>query len=313
MPEYAILTKHITRDFKTIRAVDDLSLEIPKGVVFGFIGPNGAGKTTTIRLLLGLLEPTDGCAEVLGFDTRFQASKARERTGALLEHNGLYERLNALDNLEFYGRVYKIPSAELTSRIKELLSHFDLWDRRKEQVSKWSRGMKQKLSVARVMLHRPSLIFLDEPTAGLDPVAAASLREDLARLVSDDGTTVFLTTHNLSEAEKLCNIVGVINRGKLLSVGHPDELRSTSGTIKAEITGRGFTSQLIELLRLKSEVTGVELKNDRLLIELSGDVSIAPLINLMVSEGAEIEEVQKGKATLEEAFLTLMEEENNVS
>jgi len=160
-----ILTEHLSRYFGTVKAVDDLSLEVPAGIVFGFLGPNGAGKTTTIHLLLGLLEPTEGQASVLGFDTRRQADEIRARIGALLEFSGLYERMSAEDNLEFYGRVYQIPAAERRARIKELLTHLDLWDRRKDQVGKWSRGMKQKLAVARVLLHHPPLIFMDEPTA----------------------------------------------------------------------------------------------------------------------------------------------------
>ncbi len=171
-----IRTEHLSRFFSTVKAVDDLSLEVPAGIVFGFLGPNGAGKTTTIHLLLGLLEPTQGQASVLGFDTRTQADEIRTRIGALLEFAGLYERMTAEDNLDFYGRIYHMPAAERRARIKELLTHLDLWDRRTDQVGKWSRGMKQKLAVARALLHHPPLIFLDEPTAGFDPIAAASAR-----------------------------------------------------------------------------------------------------------------------------------------
>ena len=184
------------------------------GIVFGFLGPNGAGKTTTIHLLLGLLEPTQGQASVLGFDTRTQADDIRARIGALLEFAGLYERMTAEDNLDFYGRIYHMPAPERRARIKELLIHLDLWDRRKDQVGKWSRGMKQKLAVARALFHHPPLIFLDEPTAGFDPVAAAALRNDLASLVARKGVTVFLTTHNLTEAEKLCAQVSINSPGQ---------------------------------------------------------------------------------------------------
>ena len=309
MNNLAIHTDRLSRDFSTVRAVDALTLKVPRGIVFGFLGPNGAGKTTTIRLLLGLLEPTEGCAEVLGYDVRSRADEIRERTGALLEHTGLYERLSAEDNLEFYGRVYRMPPHVRRNRIRELLTHFDLWNRRKERVSTWSRGMKQKLAVARALLHRPSLLFLDEPTAGLDPVAASALREDLLELVSSEGITVFLTTHNLTEAEKLCSMVGVINKGKLLTVGHPDELRSLGGNSFAEVIGRGFTPDVITDIQARPEVAGVELKSDHLLIALHSAVTIAPLVSLMVRAGVEIEEVRKGKASLEEAFLKLMEED----
>ncbi|HEY9860281.1 MAG TPA: ABC transporter ATP-binding protein, partial [Candidatus Obscuribacterales bacterium] len=183
MSEIAIRTQSLSCDFGTIRAVDSLSLEVPKGIVFGFLGSNGSGKTTTIRLLLGLLEPTSGQAEVLGFNTRSQANEIRQRTGALLEHPGLYERLSAEDNLEFYGRVWRLPPAKRRARIKELLGNLGLWERRHESVGGWSRGMKQKLAVARAMLHSPALIFLDEPTTGFDPVAAAALRDNLQEMV----------------------------------------------------------------------------------------------------------------------------------
>jgi ABC-2 type transport system ATP-binding protein len=310
MPEPIIRTEHLSRSFGTVKAVDDLSLEVPAGIVFGFLGPNGAGKTTTIHLLLGLLEPTQGQASVLGFDTRTQADEIRTRIGALLEFAGLYERMTAQDNLDFYGRIYHMPAAERGARIKELLTHLDLWDRRKDQVSKWSRGMKQKLAVARALLHHPPLIFLDEPTAGFDPVAAATLRNDLASLVAREGVTVFLTTHNLTEAEKLCAQVGVIRQGKLLTVGNPDELRLRTGGPQAEIVGHGFNDQLLALLRERPEVANAELQNNHLTIELRGESKVGPLVSLIVRSGGEVEEVRKGKASLEDVFLTLMEEEN---
>ena len=309
MPEPIIRTEHLSRFFGTVKAVDDLTLEVPAGIVFGFLGPNGAGKTTTIHLLLGLLEPAQGQASVLGFDTRTQADKIRARTGALLEFAGLYERMTAEDNLELYGRIYHMPAPERRARIKELLTHLDLWDRRKDQVSKWSRGMKQKLAVARALLHHPPLIFLDEPTAGFDPIAAAALRNDLASLVAREGVTVFLNTHNLTEAEKLCAQVGVIRQGKLLAVGNPDELRLRTGSPQAEIVGTGFNDQMLALLRERPEVANVVLQNNHLTIELRGESKVAPLVSLIVRSGGEIEEVRKGKASLEDVFLTLMEEE----
>ncbi len=309
MTDCAILTDNLTRDFGTVRAVHHLELKVPKGMIFGFLGPNGAGKTTTIRLLLGLLEPTEGRVQVLGFDTRTQGDEIRSRTGALLEHSGLYERLSAQDNLEFYGRIWHVPANERQTRIKELLTHLGLWERRKEKVGVWSRGMKQKLAIARALLHRPPLIFLDEPTAGLDPIAAAALREDLATLAASEGVTVFLTTHNLAEAEKLCQQVGVIRDGQLLVVDSPDKLRARQGKPQVEILGRGFSETVIASLLARPEVIEVEQQDNGLLIGLHGDVDTAPLVSLIVSAGAQVEEVRRGDASLEKAFLTLMEEE----
>jgi ABC-2 type transport system ATP-binding protein len=315
--------QHLTRDFDTvrtpngtnhsqpgrIRAVDHLHLEIQPGIIFGFLGPNGSGKTTTIRLLLGLLEPTIGSAEVFGYDTRTQAVAIRERTGALLEHTGLYERLSAEDNLEFYGRVAHLPSGKRQQRIQELLIHFGLWERRKETAGTWSRGMKQKLAIARALINQPQLIFLDEPTAGLDPVAAATLRDDLARLASDHQVTIFLTTHNLTDAEKLCEQVAVIRNGKLLATGAPDQLRGQKGSTQTEIHGSGFTPELLAQLRARSEVAGLHGESDHLVLDLCQGAEVAPIITQMILGGAHVEEVHKSKASLEEIFLDLVEDE----
>jgi ABC-2 type transport system ATP-binding protein len=309
MPEPLIHIEHLSCFFGPVKALDDLSLEVPAGIVFGFLGPNGAGKTTTIHLLLGLLEPTRGQALVLGFDTRTQAGAIRARSGALLEFAGLYERMSAQDNLDLYGRIYRMPVSARQARIKELLTHLELWDRRRDLVGTWSRGMKQKLAVARALFHHPPLVFLDEPTAGFDPIAAASLREDLASLVAREGVTVFLNTHNLTEAEKLCAQVGVIRQGKLVMVGAPDELRARTGGPQAEIVGRGFTEQMLATLRERPEVAHAEVHNSHLSLELRGESKMSPLVSLLVHEGAEIEEVRRGKASLEDVFLTLMEEE----
>lgn len=312
MKPYLIRTENLTRDFQTIgskvRAVDHLSLEIPQGIVFGFLGPNGSGKTTTIRLLLGLLEPTEGKAEVFGFDTRTQSAAIREQTGALLEQTGLYERLSAEDNLSFYGSVYHLPASKRQARMQELLTQFDLWERRKEIVGGWSRGMKQKLAIARALMHRPQLLFLDEPTAGLDPVAAAALREDLARLANDQQVTIFLTTHNLTDAEKLCELVAVIRAGKLLAVGSPDELRGRNQRIQVEIHGSGFSGEILAGLRARPEVARLDHNNQHLVLEVEPGMPLAPLVTQMVMAGAQVEEVRKNKASLEQIFLELVEE-----
>jgi len=305
----AILTDNLTRTFGQIRAVDGLSLEVPAGIIFGFLGPNASGKTTTIGLLLGLLEPTEGKAEVLGYDVRTHSDEIRARAGALLEHAGVYEQLTAEDNLEFYARVWRMPAGDRRARIKELLSHMGLWERRGERVAKWSRGMKQKLALARALLHRPPLVFLDEPTAGLDVVSANALRDDLVGLVSHEGVTVFLTTHNMSEAEKLCQQVAVIRQGKLMTVGDPDDLRTRAGSPRVDIVGGPFGQSVLDAIRTRPEVSSAEAEDRRLTIYLTQQMDTAPLVNLLVGAGVQVEEVRKGKASLEEVFLTLMEEE----
>ena len=309
MGDVAIAMKDLTRDFDTVRAVDSLSLEVPAGSIFGFLGPNGAGKTTTIGLLLGLLEPTAGRVEILGFDTSTHPDEVRARTGALLEHPGIYEQLSGEDNLEFYGRAWRIATAERQERIEELLMHMGLWERRKEKAGSWSRGMQQKLALARTLLHRPPLVLLDEPTAGLDVVAATAIRDDLEALADSEGVTVFMTTHNMAEAERLCSQVAVIRGGRLVAMGHPDLLRERAGGPRMEIVGRGFTDYALASLRSRPEVVTADIRNGRLVIDLQADMDAAPLVGLLVEVGVQVEEVRRGKASLEEVFLTLMEEE----
>jgi len=306
---HTIQVTHIAKSFGETHAVVDVSFVVERGEIFGLLGPNGAGKTTIINLLLGLLEPTGGQAEVLGFDTRTRADDVRTRAGVLLEHHGLYEQLSAEDNLEFYGRVWHMTPAERQARIKELLTHMGVWEQRKERVGTWSKGMKQKLALARAMLHRPPLVLLDEPTAGLDVMAAVTVRDDLEALAAREGVTVFLTTHNMAEAERLCGQVAVIREGKLVAVGHPDELRARAGGPRVEIVGRGFDGHALDLLRARPEVAAAEVENRHLEIHLCRETDVAPLVSLLVGAGVQVEEVRRGKASLEEVFLTLMEEE----
>jgi ABC-2 type transport system ATP-binding protein len=302
----AIRAENVTRDFGPVRALDSLTLEIPKGIVFGFLGPNGAGKTTAIRVLLGLIDPTAGRAEVLGLDTRREGSTIRARCGALLEQPGLYERLSAYDNLDFYGRAWRIPRRVREARIHELLSRFNLWDRRDDPVGRWSRGMKQKLAVARAVLHRPDVVFLDEPTSGLDPVATAGLREDLASLAAHEGVTVFLTTHNLNEAERLCAQVGVIRGGKLLAVGSPEALRARRDSGRVDIVARGLTDDLVMQLGARPDVRSATASGADLALSLNDGASVAPIVAWLVQHDVAVEEVRRARATLEDAFLDLM-------
>jgi ABC-2 type transport system ATP-binding protein len=309
MSQPAIVIDELVRDFPKVRALDGLSLEVPAGIVYGFLGPNGAGKTTTINILLGLLEPSSGRAEVLGFDCASQGDQVRARVGALLEYTGLYAQMSAADNLEFYGRAWHMPAADRQVRAKELLSRLGYWDRRDEKVGNWSRGMRQKLAIARALFHRPRLLFLDEPTAGLDVMAANDVRDQLADLAAHEGVTIFLTTHNMAEAERLCRRVAVIRHGKVVAVGHPDELRQRTGGPRVEVFGQGFTDQILKLTLEQPGVVAAEAQNGRLVLDLQAETRVSPLVSLLVNAGVEVEEVRRGKASLEDVFLTLMEEE----
>jgi ABC-2 type transport system ATP-binding protein len=301
----AISIDKLKMEFGSVTALDDLSLEVPAGSIFGFLGPNGAGKTTTIRLMLGLLQPTSGTAKIMGYDCQTQADQIRAQTGALLEHNGIYEQISAQDNLEFYGRAFRMPDVDRKERIRRLLTDMGLWERRGDRAGSWSRGMKQKLALARALLHRPRLVLLDEPTAGLDVRSAVAIREDLQVLAEKEAVTVFLTTHNMEEAERLCDQVAVIRSGIIVGQGKLKELKNRASGSKIEIAGRGFNAQILDLIRSNPRVAGLELKNSHLVIDLAADTDPAEFVNILVSNGAQIEEVHRTRASLEEVFLKL--------
>ena len=309
MSSVAFRTEHLSRVFGAVKALDDLSLEVPAGAVFGLLGPNGAGKTTTIRLLLGLIEPTSGRAEVLGYDTRTQGQQIRDRVGALLEHTGLYERLTAEDNLDYFASIWGMAGGTKRERIRELLTHFGLWERRQDRVATWSRGMKQKLAIARAIVHRPALVFLDEPTAGLDPAASVALREDITSLAAANGTTVFLTTHNLTEAERVCGLVAVIRAGTLAALGAPGQLRARAGRSIVRVTGSGFTADgVAEALRARPDVADLTVTDGTMEIVPNGKLDTSALIPWLIERGATIDEVRRETASLEDVYLSLMED-----
>jgi ABC-2 type transport system ATP-binding protein len=303
----AIRTTSLSRQFGTVRALDDITLEVPSGIIFGFLGPNGSGKTTMIRMLLGLLEPTTGTAHVLGSDTHTGAAGIRQHCGALLEHCGLYERLSAADNLDLYGRFWRIPWAERRARTKELLTRLDLYERRDEIVGGWSRGMKQQLAIARALYHRPQLVFLDEPTAGLDPIAAVTLRDRLAHLSASEGVTVFLTTHNLAEAERLCSLAGIVNKGRLLAVAPPAQLGARREGTSIEVIGTGLTDAMLEMVATLPAVSSVRRDGRALMVGLTSADGTTQVVAALVSAGFQIETVRNTAGSLEDAFHSLVE------
>ena len=309
----AIRAHGLTRRFGDVLAVDGLDLEVPSGSIFGFLGPNGAGKTTTIRLLLGLVEPSEGTAEVLGRDVLSDSQGIRERVGVLLENDGLYDRLTARQNLDFFARVARLDSNQRESRIRALLEEIGLWERRDDPVADFSRGMKQKLALARAFINRPELLFLDEPTAGLDPPTAVALRRELVSLARERGVTVFLTTHNLLEAERVCDRVAVIRQGRLLAEGPPESIRS-GGDRSLEVTATDLRPGLVARLESERGVISTRLEPDgRLVLELVEGTSTAPLIRTLVENGAEVSEARITSASLEESFLALLGEEEQAA
>jgi ABC-2 type transport system ATP-binding protein len=220
--ETIIQTDHLSRHFKDTIAVDQLTLEIKRGEIFGLLGHNGAGKTTTVRLLNGILNPTSGSANVLGFTPHLQGDKLRKHTGVLTETPALYEQLSAKVNLRIFGEIYNLDN--VNQRVDAILAQFNLTDRADEKVGGYSKGMKQRLALARAFLHEPELLFLDEPTAGLDPIASRQVNDSILALSHHQNRTVILATHNLHDAQQLCDRIAILEHGKLMLVGNPTEL-----------------------------------------------------------------------------------------
>ena len=219
-----------------------MSFAVPNGTVFGLIGANGAGKTTALRLILGLLATDGGSIQVLGGSPCEMGAANRRRIGVLLETDGLYSRLTALDNLRFYAQIWHMPDAEARTRMKELLLSFDLWHRRSEKVATWSRGMRVKLALARALLHRPALLLLDEPFAGLDPLAANDFRSRLAQLSRDEQITAIISSHDLAHVEQVCDRIAVLQAGQLLYCGSPKAMREDldGSTIRIFVRSRNL-------------------------------------------------------------------------
>ena len=301
----AIELADLALHFGPVRALEQLTLTVPRGIVFGFLGPNGAGKTSTLRVLLGLLRASAGTVRVLGVDPAADARRVRAQVGVLLEHDGLYDRLTALANLEYHARIHHLGSAA-AARIEELLRACGLWDRRRDRVATWSKGMRQKLAVARALLHRPPLVLLDEPFSGLDPVAAVELRDSIAALARD-GTTIFLTTHDLGHVEKICATVAVLKAGRVIALGAPGELAATAARDEVEIRGAGLTEAVLEALQRDGVIATFALADATARVTCA--VTMRPRLGAELAQrGVMLEELHTVRASLEDAFLALMGE-----
>jgi ABC-2 type transport system ATP-binding protein len=298
-----IKTTGLTRRFGDLTAVDGLDLHIERGEVFGFLGPNGAGKTTTVRMLAALIAPTAGTASIGGRTLGENNRAIRQSVGVLTETPGLYKRLSAWDNLLFFAKLYGIDAPE--KQVEKYLKLFELWDRRNGLAGTFSKGMRQKLALARALLHEPEILFLDEPTAGLDPEAAKTVRELIEALRSED-RTIFLCTHNLDEADRLCDRIALF-KSRLLTVGDPQSL-------KEQMYGRRTVIHLanpregIENSLDLPFITKTEWIDGRLLISLSDPDTENPiLIRKLVELGADVQFVSELKVSLEDLYLDLME------
>jgi ABC-2 type transport system ATP-binding protein len=244
----AISTSDLVVCFGEVVALDGLTLEVGAGEVFGVLGHNGAGKTTAVRVLNGILAPTAGKAEVLGLSPQTDGPALRRRTGVLTEVPSIDERMTAVENLTFHGRFHSVPTLELPRRIGKLLTELGLAERERDRVGTYSKGMRQRLALARALLHDPELLFLDEPTSGLDPVATRQVHEIIFRL-RERARTLFICTHNLVEAQRLCDRVAVLRSGRLLAVGTPAELGERYGAVrvKLEVSPEAVPAALVAL------------------------------------------------------------------
>ncbi len=302
-----IVTNGLSRQFDENWAVRDLSLSVSRGQVFGFLGPNGAGKTTTVRLLNGLLHASEGAASVLGMDPATDGAAIRARAGVLTENPSLYEALTARENLRFVGHVYGVPEQVLPGRIDALLSRFGLRDRADDKTGAYSRGMKQRLAIARALLHEPEILFLDEPTSGLDPAASRDVQELVQELAQRHGHTIFMCTHNLVEAEKLCDLVGVIHRGSLRAIGSPAQLaRELWHNTLIEIELNGPPDDAVrQAIQNQRGVVSLEMDGSLLVVEVS-DTDVTPsLVQAIVTAGGRIYGVRKRDHGLEDVYFAL--------
>ena len=302
-----IEVKNLQRSFGDQQALAGVTFAVQPGEVFGLLGPNGAGKTTTVRLLNGILPPSDGTAAVFGLDPTTQGEAVRRRTGVLTETPALYERLSARENLEFFGTLHEIPQAQLNSRVDEMLEFFELASRAKDKVETYSKGMKQRLALARALIHKPPLLFLDEPTSGLDPEAAQQVDDLIADLGRADEQTVILATHNLLEAQRLCDRVAIMNKGKILALGSLEDLARklwpmTWVDIKLYSAPK---DNLTETLKTCRGVLQVAADTNALSIQVENDSIIPDVIRQLVDQGASIYKVNPRDYTLEDIYFAL--------
>ena len=305
----AVEARGLVKSFGEKKALDGISFSVRKGQIMGLLGPNGAGKTTTVRILATLLRPDAGTAKVMGLDVLDEALEVRSLVGYLPERPCLYERLTVEDNLAFYGRLYDVPEGELEARIKEVLEFLRLEDRAGSKVGALSKGLRQRVAIARALLHDPEVLLLDQPTSDLDPASARAIR-DLIKGLREQGKTILICTHNLTEAEELCDVVAIINEGHILAVGRPGELMREPGDKYAfELLSIGPIGPYLARAREVEGVIHVEQKGeDRALLVLARREVIADVVRELALSGCRMLEVKLARPSLEDVYLRLVRE-----
>jgi ABC-2 type transport system ATP-binding protein len=297
-----IATQGLSRSFDGRLAVQDLSFRVPEGRLCTLLGPNGAGKTTTVRMLLGLLPPTTGSAEVAGIAlpaSRDRTATLRARAGLLTETPGFYDRLSGAENLDFFGRLNGIPDRERTDRVNQWLKRLGLTEARDRPFGTYSKGMKQRIALIRAVFHEPQVIFLDEPTAGLDPAAAREVRQLIAALRAE-GRTILLCTHHLGEAEELADLIGILQQ-RLLRFGSKDELLGSGSGVLVRLTQDG--ASFAPVVREIPGIEGVRPDGSLIRIDTTDPGRIPEVVAALIHAGAGIMEVRPVRASLEEVYL----------
>jgi ABC-2 type transport system ATP-binding protein len=302
-----IETFGLSRHFGRNAAVDDLTLAVEAGEVLGFLGPNGAGKTTTIRMLAGMIAPTKGYAIVAGHRTERNVEQLHEVIGMLTQMPGLYDRLSARRNLEYFASFY--PSIDSQSQVEKYLKLIGLWNRCNDKVGTFSKGMKQRLALVRALVHEPKVLFLDEPTAGLDPEAAGEVRR-LIRTLREEGRTIFLSTHNLNEAEMLCNRIAVLHT-RLLALDTPEQLRRRFFRRQIIVQMETPDAKVTEAVKKLAFVQEIREEGSQLILELTDSERNRPeLVKAIVEAGGRVIGVSEKQYPLEEVYLRLIREES---
>lgn len=301
-----IETENLTRKFGTLVAVDDVTFKVGEGEIFGFLGPNGAGKTTTVRMLCCLISKTSGSARIGNFEigNREDAMKIRRMIGLVPDNVGLYESLTAYENLDYYGTLYRLTDSQRKDSNERFLKMLGLWEKKDVLVGSFSKGMKQKLAIARALIHDPEVIFMDEPTANLDPESAKGVREFILRLKREK-RTIFINTHNLDEAQRVCDRIGILNT-RLMAIGTPQELERSVHGRKTAIQLRQVTDRILESLK-RLNLKNLDRENNKLTVEVTNPEEENPdIVDAIVAAGGRIETVTVLGSTLEEAYLKLV-------
>jgi len=310
--EYAIETEGLTRKFGGFTAVDNLTLKVKEGELFGFLGPNGAGKTTTIRMLTTLIAPTSGGATVGGHDIYKEPSKVRSVIGVVPQQFALFDELTPVENLKYIGQLYGMGAPEIARKTREFLEIVDLWDKKDVQSGGFSGGMKQRLSVAAGLLHEPEILFMDEPTTGLDPHSRIALRELTRQLNRKNGITVVYTTHDMEEADKLCDRIGIMNKAVMVEVDTPGALKSMlPQRTRVDLRVSRGPRNVAELLKRQDFVAAVHPEGPRLVVEMKGGQnSVCALNNWLYTRKVELADMHVRETSLEDVFIHLTSGEN---